>query len=164
MAKITDLLNYLQDNRIHHQLIEHETAFTAHEVAQSTHVPETELAKTIIVRADGGFWMVVLRADQVIDMNLLRKALDAKELHFAHEEDLDFLFPDCQTGAMPPFGNLYGVPVIVDTSLATDEEIVFNACSHTKAIRMKFADYGRLVRPRISFFAHSQLLVSDNDS
>jgi Ala-tRNA(Pro) deacylase len=163
MAKITDLLNYLHDNKIHHQLIEHETAFTAHEVARSTHVPESDLAKTIIVRADGGFWMVVLRADQAIDMNLLRKALEAKELHFAHEEDLDFLFPDCQTGAMPPFGNLYGIPVIVDASLAADEDIVFNACSHTKAIRMKFSDYGRLVRPKISVFAHSQLLVNDTE-
>ena len=163
MAKITELLNYLHDNKNHHQLIEHETAFTAHEVARSTHVPESDLAKTIIVRADGGFWMVVLRADQAIDMNLLRKALEAKELHFAHEEDLDFLFPDCQTGAMPPFGNLYGIPVIVDASLAADEDIVFNACSHTKAIRMKFSDYGRLVRPKISVFAHSQLLVNDTE-
>ncbi len=160
MAKITDLLNYLRDNKIHHQLIEHETAFTAHEVARSTHVPDNELAKTVVIRADGGFWMVVLRADQAIDMNLLRKAVDAKELQFAHEEDLDTLFPDCQTGAMPPFGNLYGVPVVVDASLAADDEIVFNACSHTKAIRMKFSDYGRLVRPRVSAIAHSQFVAT----
>jgi Ala-tRNA(Pro) deacylase len=163
MAKITDLLKYLQDNKIHHQLIEHESAFTAHEVARSTHVPDSELAKTVIVRADGGFWMVILRADQVIDLSLLRKALDAKELHFAHEEDLDFLFPDCQTGAMPPFGNLYGVPVVVDTALAADEEIVFNACSHTKAIKMMFADYERLVRPRVALFAQSPVAVRDYD-
>ena len=163
MAKTIDLLHYLLENKIQHQLIEHETAFTAHEVARSTHVPEGELAKTIVVRADGGFWMVVLRGDQEIDMGLLRKALNAKELRFAHEEDLDFLFPDCQTGSMPPFGNLYGVPVIVDAALAEDSEIVFNACSHTKAIRMKFADYGRLVQPRIAAFAHSPQMVGEDE-
>ena len=159
MAKITDLLIYLQDNKIQLQLIEHDTAFTAHELARTTHVPDSELAKTIIVRADGGFWMAVLRADQIIDHSLLKKALDARELHFAHEEDLNFLFPDCQTGAMPPFGNLYGVPVVVDTALAADEEIVFNACSHTKAIRMKYADYERLVKPRVAIFAQSQVVA-----
>ena len=161
MAKITDLLKYLQDNKVHHQLIEHETAYTAHEVARSARVPEGELAKTIIVRADGGFWMAVLRGDQIVDINLLKKALEAKEVHFAHEEDLDFLFPDCQTGAMPPFGNLYGVPVVVDLALASDEEIVFNACSHTRAIKMKFSDFSRLVRPRVAAFAQTHLLVKD---
>ncbi len=142
-------------------MIEHDEAFTAHDVARTSHVPTKELAKTIIVRADGGFWMAVLRADQVIDQSLLRRALQAKELHFANEEDLSFLFPDCQIGAMPPFGNLYGVPVIVDAALAADEEIAFNACTHTKVIRMKYVEYERLVRPRVGVFAQSPFVAKD---
>lgn len=164
MAKIADLEKYLNDNKIQFQVIAHDPAFTAHDVARATHVPDSELAKAIIVRADGGFWMAVLRADQIIDQNLLRKALGAKELHFAHEEDLSFLFPDCQTGAMPPFGNLYGVPVVVDTALSADAEIVFNACTHTRAIRMKYADYERLVRPRVAVFAQSEFVGKDLDA
>lgn len=164
MAKLADLAKYLNDNKIQYQAIAHDPAFTAHDVARATHVPDCELAKAIIVRADGGFWMAVLRADQAIDQNLLRKALGAKELHFAHEEDLSFLFPDCQTGAMPPFGNLYGVPVVVDTALSEDEEIVFNACTHTRAIRMKYTDYAKLVCPRIAVFAQSEYAEKDLDA
>lgn len=164
MAKIADLMKYLNDNKIQYQVIAHDPAFTAHDVARATHVPDSELAKAIIVRADGGFWMAVLRADQIIDQTLLRKALDVKELHFAHEEDLSFLFPDCQTGAMPPFGNLYGVPVVVDAALSEDKEIVFNACTHTRAIRMKFEDYEKLVKPRVATFAQSEFAAKDYEA
>lgn len=164
MAKIADLTKYLNDNKIQYQVISHDPAFTAHDVARATHVPDSELAKAIIVRADGGFWMAVLRADQIIDQVLLRKALGAKELHFAHEEDLSFLFPDCQTGAMPPFGNLYGVPVVVDTGLSEDKEIVFNACTHTRAIRMKYEDFERLVSPRVAVFAQLTFAAKDYEA
>lgn len=161
MAKIADLAKYLNDNKVQYQIIAHDPAYTAHDVARASHVPDYELAKAIIVRADGGFWMAVLRADQSIDQTLLRKALAATELHFAREEDLSFLFPDCQTGAMPPFGNLYGVPVVVDVALSEDKEIVFNACTHTRAFRMKYADYERLVHPRIAVFAQSEYVGKD---
>jgi Ala-tRNA(Pro) deacylase len=161
MAKIIDLVKYLQDNSVQQELIEHDPAFTAYDVARTSHVPQSELAKTIIVCADGGFWMAVLRADQVIDMSLLRRELQAKELHFAHEEDLSFLFPNCQIGAMPPFGNLYSVPVIVDAALAADDDIVFNACTHTKVIRMKYSDYERLVRPKVGMFAQWPFVPKD---
>lgn len=161
MAQIADLTKYLDDNKIQYQVITHDPAFTAHEVARATHVPDSELAKAIIVRADGGYWMAVLRADQIIDQNLLKKGLEAKELHFAHEEDLNSLFPDCQTGAMPPFGNLYGVPVVVDAALSADKEIVFNACTHTRAIRMKYEDFEKLVKPRVAAFAQSTFAAKD---
>ncbi len=161
MAKSTDLLTYLQDNNVQYQLIEHGPAFTAHDVARTSHVPEGELAKTIIVRTDTSFWMAVMRADQIIDESLLRRALQVKDLHPAHEEDLSFLFPDCQIGAMPPFGNLYDMSVIVDASLAADDDIVFNACTHSKVIRMHYGDYERLVRPIVAAFAKPPFVAKD---
>jgi len=153
MEKNTDLLNYLRENMVQYELIEHDPAFTAHDVARTSRVPEDEMAKTIIVRTDSGFWMAVLRADQNIDMRALRKALHTAELHLANEEDLNDLFPGCQVGAMPPFGNLYNVPVIVDALLAADERIAFNACTHSKVIRMSYGEFERLVRPRVDAFA-----------
>ena len=92
---------------------------------------------------------------------LLRKVLHAKEVCLANEEDLNYLFPNCQVGAMPPFGNLYNVPVIVDALLAADEHIVFNACSHSKVIKMSFGDFERLVRPRVEAFAKMPFVAKD---
>ncbi len=161
MAKNTDLLTYLRDNNVQYQLIEHDPAFTAHDVAQTSHIPEGELAKTIVVRTDSGFCMAVLRADHIIDESLLRRVLQVKDLHLAHEEDLSFLFPDCQIGAMPPFGNLYDMPVIIDKSLAADDSIVFNARTHSKVIRMKYDDYEELVRPRVASFARPPYVAKD---
>ncbi len=153
MEKNTDLLNYLQDHKVQYELIEHDPAFTAHDVARTSRVPEDEMAKTIIVRTDSGFWMAVLRADQNIDRRALRKALHTAELHLANEEDLNYLFPGCQVGAMPPFGNLYNVPVIVDALLAADVSVAFNACTHSKVIRMSYGEFERLVKPRVDAFA-----------
>jgi Ala-tRNA(Pro) deacylase len=161
MEKSTDLLNYLQESKVQYELIEHDPAFTAHDVARTSRVPENEMAKTIIVRTDSGFWMAVLRADQNIDMSALRKMLHVKELHLANEEDLNYLFPSCQVGAMPPFGNLYNVPVILDALLATDEHIAFNACTHSKVIRMSYGDFERLVRPRVDVFAKPPFVAKD---
>ena len=161
MEKSTDLLNYLQESKVQYELIEHDPAFTAHDVARTSRVPENEMAKTIIVRTDSGFWMAVLRADQNIDMSALRKMLHVKELHLANEEDLNYLFPNCQVGAMPPFGNLYIVPVILDALLATDEHIAFNACTHSKVIRMSYGDFERLVRPRVDVFAKPPFVAKD---
>lgn len=153
MAKITDLLRYLNSNKVDFQVIEHDPAFSAHEVALATHVPDEAMAKAIVVRVDGQFWMAVLRSDQRINQQMIRRTFAAKNVHLAHEEDLEQLFPDCQLGAMPPFGHLYGLPVMVEEGLAEDDEIVFNACTHTKSIKMKFKDFRRLAKPVIAGFA-----------
>lgn len=150
MAKASDLVRYLTDNNIHFRLLRHIPVFKAHDVAEAAPVPDSELAKTLLVKAGTIYWMVVLRADQRLNERLLQHALEVHHVHLAHEEDLETLFPDCEIGAMPPFGNLYGFPVIVDKSLAEDEEIIFNACTHQESIRMKFADYERLVKPMIA--------------
>lgn len=161
MAKITDLLRYLQSNKVEFQVLEHDPAFSAHDVAAVAHVPESEMAKAILIKIDEHYWMAVLRADQRINEQMIRRVFGAKNVQLAHEENLGMLFPDCQIGAMPPFGNLYGLPVLLEECLADDEEIVFNACTHTKAIRMKFKDFRRLAKPVITGFAESVHAVEE---
>lgn len=161
MAKITDLLRYLQSNKVEFQVTEHDPAFSAHDVAAVAHLHENEMAKTILIRIDDHYWMAVLRADQRINPQMIRRVFGAKHVQIAHEEDLGRLFPDCQIGAMPPFGNLYGLPVLLEECLAEDEEIVFNACTHTKSIRMKFKDFRNLAKPVITSFAGSVHIVEE---
>ena len=161
MAKIGDVIEYLKKNSVSYELIEHAPAFSAHEVAVASHVPDKDLAKTLIVRADDHFCMMVLPADHRLDDRMLRDVLKAKHIHLAHEDDLVPLFPDCEIGAMPPLGNLYALPIYLDKSLTGDAEIVFNACSHTKSIRMKMEDYIDLVKPTIAAFSKSRFEIEE---
>ena len=164
MAKMADLLRYLDSNKVEYQVVEHDPAFSAHEVAVTTHIPDSEIAKAVLLHIGDHFWMAVLRADQRINQQLIKRTFGAKHVCLAHEEDLAVRFPDCQLGAMPPFGNLYGIPVLVEESLAEDEEILFNACTHTKAVRMKFRDFRRLVKPAIAGFAETPHWAEDRES
>ncbi len=161
MAKMKDLLKYLDKNGIAYQVIEHATAFSAHEVATVTHAPDRQLAKTLVIRADDRYYMIVLPADHRMNDHALRDLLGAHHVTLVHEEELSQLFPDCEIGAMPPFGNLYALPVVVDKSLTEDEEILFNACSHTKSIRMKREDYIRLVKPFVGEFTQPRHAVEE---
>ncbi len=162
MARLNDLMNYLNRSGIRYQILSHAPAFKAHDVAMVTHVPDVQLAKTLIVKAGPVYWMAVLPADHRLDERLLKDALEVHHPHLAHEEDLDHLFPDCDLGAMPPFGNLYGLPVIVDRSLTEDEFIVFNACTHTESIKMRYEDYERLVQPIVADIAVSNRYVEED--
>jgi len=153
MAKMSDLLKYLNLTGVQYQVISHVPAFSAHSVALAARVPDQELAKTILIRADEQYWMAVLRADCHLNQKSLKHALEAKHVSLATEEELEVFFPDCEVGAMPPFGKLYALPVVVDKALAEDTELVFNACTHSESVKMKFADYQRLVRPIIAEIA-----------
>ena len=147
MAKMSDLLKYLNLTGVPYQVVNHVPAYSAHSVALAAHFPDSELAKTLLVRADEQYWMAVMRADYHLDPKLIKHALEAKHVSLATEEELSIFFPDCEVGAMPPFGKLYALPVVVDKALAEDDEIVFNACNHAQSVKMKFVDYERLVRP-----------------
>jgi Ala-tRNA(Pro) deacylase len=161
MAKLGDVIDYLKHNSVQYEVIEHAPAFSAHEVAIVSHVPEKDLAKTLVVNTDGKYCMVVMPADHRLNDHLLNDVLKGKHIHLASEEDLQQIFPDCEIGTMPPFGNLYALPVYVDTTLANDEVIVFNACSHTRSIRLKMYDYLRLVKPIVAEFSQSRFEIKE---
>jgi Ala-tRNA(Pro) deacylase len=161
MAKLGDVIDYLKHNSVQYEVIEHAPAFSAHEVAVVSHVPEKDLAKTLIVNTDGKYCMVVTPADHRLNDHLLHDVLKAKHIHLASEDDLQQICPDCEIGAMPPFGNLYALPVYVDKAMASDEVIVFNACSHTRSIRLKMYDYLRLVKPVIAEFSQSRFEIKE---
>jgi Ala-tRNA(Pro) deacylase len=150
---VAKLRRYLDKNGVRYVVIDHGPAYTAQEIAAAAHVPGQELAKTVMISLDGRMAMAVLPASYQVDFDLLREATGAKRVGLADEEDFGQLFPDCDLGAMPPFGNVYGLDVYVAESLAKDEEIVFNACSHTQLIRMAYADFERMVQPKVLRFS-----------
>ncbi len=146
---------YLRENKVPFQVVHHPLAYTAQEVAAAEHVPGKMLAKVVMVFADGKLVMLALPAPYRVDVNKAAAALGAREVRLAHEEEFAAAFPDCEVGAMPPFGNLYDVPVYADKALAEDKEIVFQAGTHTDTVTMKYADFERLVKPKAADFAHN---------
>jgi Ala-tRNA(Pro) deacylase len=147
------LREFLDSNNIKYITISHSEVYTAQEIAASAHVSGRELAKTVIVKIDGKMAMAVLPALSKVDFDLLGKAANAEKVELAREADFVATFPDCDIGAMPPFGNLYGIDVYVAEELTEDEEIAFNAGSHTELIRMAYKDFERLVEPKIAKFS-----------
>jgi Ala-tRNA(Pro) deacylase len=142
------LKEYLEENRVPYTHCTHRLAYTAQEVAAAQHVPGREMAKTIVVKADDRFVLVILPAVLKIDMKALREELPFKHVDLASEKEFAALVPDSEIGAMVPFGNLYELSVYVDPSLSADEEIVFNAGTHVDTIKMKYRDFERLVQPK----------------
>jgi Ala-tRNA(Pro) deacylase len=149
MSVCKRLRDYLDYHRIKYVVITHSQAFTAQEIAQSMHVPGKDMAKTVVVKHPGGLALVVVRALDRVNLAAVGRELGG-EARLATEREFADAFPDCELGAMPPFGNLYGVPTLVDEALAKDQEIVFNAGSHTEAVRLAYADYVLQVKPRVA--------------
>jgi len=155
LAKIKE---FLDTNKVKYVLIQHSPAYTAQEIAASAHITGKELAKTVMIKIEGKIAMAVLPASYKISFDQLKKALNADDVTLANEQEFMDKFPDCEVGAMPPFGILYGLDVYVAESLAEDEEIAFNACSHTELIKMRFDDFEQLVKPvRLKFSALSKV-------
>jgi Ala-tRNA(Pro) deacylase len=143
------LKEYLGSNNIKYVSIVHSEAYTAQEVAESAHVSGNEMAKTVIIKKDDKMAMVVLPASQKIDWRLLKAETGTSRIELASEREFKNMFPDCEIGAMPPFGNLYAMEVFVDASLTKDKEIAFNAGSHTELIKLSYEDFSRLVKPKV---------------
>lgn len=150
---IERLESYLKQQKIPFACEAHPPAFTAQEVAQAGHISGRKLAKTVVVLADGAFAMAVLPADSAIELAELRHAMGVRHLRLATEAELLDLFPDCELGAMPPFGNLYGLPVYVENSLAWQEVIAFNGGTHRDIVHMNFVDFVRAADPAVLSFA-----------
>jgi Ala-tRNA(Pro) deacylase len=136
--------------------ISHSKAFTAQGIAAISHISGRELAKAVIVKLDGDLAMAVLPASYQVDLELLRRKTGVRTAELATEREFKQHFPDCETGAMPPFGNLYGIPVYVDETLVEDREIAFNAGSHYELIKMKYADFEQLVKPEVMQFSSAR--------
>ncbi len=153
---IKKIKDFLDSKKIKYVTISHSTAYTANEIAASAHIPGKELAKTVMVKVDGKMTMAVLPASYKVDFDLLHKASGAGKVELASEQDFEDKFPGCEIGAMPPFGNLYGMEVFVDKSLCEDEEIAFNAGSHTELIRLSYKDFESLVKPKVVKFSSNK--------
>lgn len=139
---------FLESNGVKYVTIPHRPAYTAMEIAESAHVPGRDMAKTVIVDVDGRLAMAVLPATRHVSIERLGRSVGANQVSIARESEFRSDFPDCEVGAMPPFGNLFNMDVLVDPRLAEDQEIAFNAGSHSEVLRMAYKDFERLVHPR----------------
>jgi Ala-tRNA(Pro) deacylase len=149
---VKTLKEFLDKENIKYVSIVHSPAYTAQEVAASAHITGRELAKVVIVQLDGQMAMAVLPANRKIILQDLREVTGSDQVKFVAEEDFKAKFPDCETGAMPPFGNLYGMEVYAAASLSNNAEIAFNAGSHTEVIKLAYKDFERLVQPKVVSF------------
>jgi Ala-tRNA(Pro) deacylase len=149
------LEHYLQEQRVPYEVQEHPIAYTAQDVAYREHIPGKLVAKVVMIYADGKMVMLVLPAPSRVDFARVKHLLGTEQVRLADEVELGLAFPDCEVGAMPPFGNLYQMPVYVDSSLAEDETIVFPVGTHTETMRLNYADFERLVNPTLAEFAQS---------
>ncbi|MGC1648284.1 MAG: YbaK/EbsC family protein [Candidatus Sulfotelmatobacter sp.] len=147
------LREFLNSQNIPYMTISHAVAYAAKEIAALTHISNKELAKTVIVKIDSTLAMAVLPASYDVDLSSLRVATGARSVSLAKESEFKDRFPECEIGAMPPFGNLYGMAVYVDESLTKDKDIAFNAGSHNELLQVCYADFERLVKPTVLKFS-----------
>ena len=153
MVAAKTLEKYLRDQGVQFETVTHPVAYTAQEVAAAQHVSGERFAKVVIVNADGQLVMLVLPASFRVEFPKLKSVLKTKKVRLAREGEFDSSFTDCEVGAMPPFGNLYDLPVYVDESLADVREMVFKVGSHATSMKVKYADYKKLVKPQTADFA-----------
>jgi len=146
------LKDYLKSHNVQFESIDHPLAYTAQKTAQAAHLHGRNVAKTVLLKIDGKLTMAVMTANQKVNTRLIKTIFSASEVELANEEEFKYLFKDCETGAMPPFGNLYGIDEFVSEELTHDETIAFNAGSHNELIRMKYKDFENLIHPRVINF------------
>ena len=148
------VIEFLDKSGVNYEVTEHKPAFTAQRMAAVEHEAGKYIAKPVIIKADGKYMMCVLSASYKIDLQALKGQLASKAVELAQEKEIGTIFPDCELGAEPPFGNLYNLPTIMEKALEPDEKILFQAGTHEKAIRMSMADYKKLAAPKILSFSY----------
>ena len=158
MALLEKLRVFLEENRAEYTHTVHPLAYTAREVASAEHLPNREVAKTVIVFGDEGYHMVVVPANRLVDFQEVRLTLGFTHARLATEEEVGRLFPDCELGAMPPFGILYGMPVYLDSSLAAEETIAFNGGTHCDEVHMHTDEYRALAKPTVVSLAREMVM------
>ena len=149
MSILPKLKQFLDDAKVSYETYHHPQAFTAQETAARQHMSGKEMAKVVILKANGAFVMAVVPGSSLVSLRKAREALAKGKVALATEAEFASLFPECEIGAMPPFGNLFGLPVYIDPALEKDEMIFFNAGNHTETVRLKYADFKRLVMPTV---------------
>ncbi|MDP1948849.1 MAG: YbaK/EbsC family protein [Nitrospirota bacterium] len=152
MPVLKRLQTYLDSHKIAYKLLSHDKAFSSQRTAEALHVPGDLFAKVVVVKADERFVMAVVPSTWRVDFKRLEEALDSKHVRLATEHELAELFPDCEVGTMPPFGNLYNMNVYVDQLLSQDEHIFFEAGTHTGAMKLRYRDFAELVHPLVAQF------------
>lgn len=152
MAISPKLKQYLDNEKISYEVLQHSAAFTAQEVAGAQHVPGKHAMKTVIVKADGKFVMCLLPATHLLDLKKFKEAIKATDVTLATEGDLAKLFPEYDIGAEPPFGQLFNLDVYADKSFDPNATVIFNAGTHTDTVRLKYSDYLRAAKPKIGDF------------
>jgi len=148
----TRLIDRLDQNKVQYEILHHSEAMTAQRIAQAEHVKGRHQAKVVMMKSGDQHLMLVLPADHYVDLEKVERAV-GKPVSFDHENEFKSFFPDCVMGAMPPFGNLYGLPTYVDKSLSEQDYIVFEAGTHTDAIKMSYPDYENIVKPKVADLA-----------
>jgi Ala-tRNA(Pro) deacylase len=156
---LSKLREFLDRNQVKYLVISHSVAYTAQGIAALTHIKGKELAKTVMVMIDGRLAMAVVPASLRVDLYRLKKYLGVDSVELASEQEFRHRFSDCETGSMPPFGNLYGMDVFADETLAEDKEIAFNAGTHRELVRMSFEDFERLANPVLLTLAAKSAVV-----
>jgi Ala-tRNA(Pro) deacylase len=154
---VKKLKEFLDNQNIKYQTINHPLAYTTQQTAAFTHIRGKELAKTVMVKIDGRMAMVVLPASFKVDLELVKRAAGAGKVELATEAEFRTMFPECDVGAMPPFGNLYGLEVYAEEKLAEDREIAFNAGNHQELIKLAYKDFERLVKPKMGQYTASKV-------
>jgi Ala-tRNA(Pro) deacylase len=154
MATMARLKRFLDAHEVSYKLHRHTPAYSATAVAKAERVPLSEMAKVVLLRGGGRYLMAVIPASRRLDLPQVRRVTEQPGLELANESELAQLFPDCETGAMPPFGNLFGIAVWVDDTLGRESVTVFNAGTHSETVHMRYADFVRLVKPSFGTLAH----------
>lgn len=151
---VKQLKTFLDQNKVKYVSIQHSLAYTAQEIAESAHIPAKQLAKTVIIKLNGKLGMVVLPANIKVDLEKFKSLTGTKDVKLASEMEFKDKFPGCEVGAMPPFGNLYGMDVFVEQTLEEDEKIAFNAGNHSELIQLAYQDFKNLVKPNVIKLPH----------